>query len=256
MKTKRGPRPPKERADSLLVAQGLAESLVQAQALVLEGRVYMGAHRLEKPGTQLASDTPLRVQPVHQYVGRGGAKLAPALDQFHFDVAGLVALDVGASTGGFTDCLLQRGVRRVYAVDVGYGQLATPLRQDPRVVSMERTNARLPFPLPEPVELMVADVSFISLRLVLPPSLEHLRAGGHALVLVKPQFEAGWRLVGKGGVVKDPAVHAEVAGSFCNWAIGQGLRPGLRVRGVRASALEGERGNREFFVLLQKPARL
>jgi 23S rRNA (cytidine1920-2'-O)/16S rRNA (cytidine1409-2'-O)-methyltransferase len=250
MKPKRGPRPPKERADSLLVAQGLAKSRAQAQALVLGGRVYMGAHRLEKPGTQLASDTPLRVQPGDQYVGRGGAKLASALDQLHFDVAGLVALDVGASTGGFTDCLLQRGVRRVYAVDVGYGQLATPLRQDPRVVSMERTNARLPFPLPEAVDLIVADVSFISLRLVLPPSREHLRAGGRALVLVKPQFEANRRLVARGGVVKNPAVHAEVVGSFCNWAIGQELR----IRGVRASALEGERGNREFFVLLQKPA--
>ncbi len=242
--------PSKTRADTLLVAQGHAESRAQAQALVMEGRVfYAGERRVEKPGEQLPQDALLRVLGGQRYVGRGGLKLEHALRELPLDVAGRVALDVGASTGGFTDCLLQHDARRVYAVDVGYGQLATELRRDPRVVSLERTNARRPFPLPEPVGLLVADVSFISLRLVLPPSLEHLAPGGDALVLVKPQFEAGRGQVGRGGVVRDPAVHARVVGEFCLWAKGQGLR----LRGVRASRVEGEAGNREFFVLLHKP---
>ena len=248
MKSASSRRSFKMRVDSLLMAQGLAESRTQAQALVLAGRVYAGAQRMEKPGAQLADDTVLRLKEGARYVGRGGLKLAVALDELYLDVAGAVVLDVGACTGGFTDCLLQRDAQRVYAIDVGYGQLATTLRQDPRVVSRERTNARLPYTLPETVDLVVADVSFISLRLVLPPSLEHLAPGGHALALVKPQFEAGRGRVGRGGVVRDPAVHAQVVGEFCNWAIGRGLR----LRGVRASALEGDRGNREFFVLLQK----
>ncbi len=249
MKSEGGRRTSKARVDSMLVAQGLAGSRARALALVLAGRVYVGDHRVEKPGSQLASDTLLRLEEGPRYVGRGGLKLAGALDELRLDVAGVVALDVGASTGGFTDCLLQRGARRVYAIDVGYGQLATTLREDARVVSRERTNARFPYSLPGPVGLVVADVSFISLRLVLPPSLEHLAPGGHALALVKPQFEAGRGRVGRGGVVRDPAVHAQVVGAFCTWAIDRGLR----LRGVRASALEGDRGNREFFVLLQKP---
>lgn len=242
-------RPRTARVDTLLVARELAESRNQAQALVMAGRVYSGSQRVEKPGAHLPHDAPIRVVEGPRYVGRGGLKLERALQEFRLEVAGVVALDVGASTGGFTDCLIQHGARRVYAVDVGYGQLASSLRQDPRVVSLERTNARRPFSLPEPVGLLVVDVSFISLRLVLPPSLEHLAPGGYALVLVKPQFEAGRRQVGKGGVVRDPAVHAQVVGEFCIWALGQGLR----VRGVRASWLEGEAGNREFFVGLQKP---
>ena len=246
-KKRRGPA--KARVDTLLVVQGHAESRTQAQALVLEGRVYAAERRVEKPGEQLPQDAPLRVQEGQRYVSRGGLKLEHALQELDLDVAGMVVLDVGASTGGFTDCLLQHGARRVYAVDAGYGQLASGLRRDPRVVSIERTNARRPFPLPEPVDLLVADVSFISLRLVLPPSLGHLVTGGDALVLVKPQFEAGRGRVGRGGVVRDPAVHARVVGELCLWAGGQGLR----VRGVRASRLEGDAGNREFFVLLHKP---
>ena len=235
-----------ERADALLVTQGLAPTRAQARSLILAGRVHRGVRRVETPGELLPKGTALHLTESPRYVGRGGEKLAGALDAFRLSVDGLVVLDVGASTGGFTDCLLQHGARRAYAVDVGRGQLADSLRRDPRVVSMERTNARLPFALPEQVDLVVADVSFISLRLVLPPALEHLVAAGKALVLVKPQFEVGKGQVGRRGVVRDPVVHAQVVGDFCLWAVGQGLR----VLGVRPSPLLGDAGNREFFVLL------
>jgi 23S rRNA (cytidine1920-2'-O)/16S rRNA (cytidine1409-2'-O)-methyltransferase len=244
--TPRAKRPAKARADQLLVEQGLAVSREQARALLLAGEVFSGTQRIERPGQSLPAGTPLRVRERPRFVGRGGEKLAGALDAFGLEVRGLVALDVGASTGGFVDCLLQGGAARVYAVDVGHGQLAVKLRDDPRVVSMEGVNARDPFPLPEPVDLVVTDVSFISLRLVLPAALEHLRAGGQALVLVKPQFEAGREQVGRGGIVRDPAVHAQVVGGFCLWAIERGLR----LEGVRPSPIEGGDGNREFFVLL------
>ncbi len=239
---------PKVRADRLLTDRGLLKSREDARASILAGEVFAAGQRVEKAGQLLPADVELRVASRPRFVGRGGEKLEGALDALGLDPRGWTALDVGASTGGFTDCLLQRGAARVYAVDVGRGQLADRLRSDPRVVSMERTNAHHPFDLPEEVDLLVADVSFISLRLVLPASLAHLRAGGQALVLVKPQFEAGRREVGRGGVVRDPAVHARTVGAFCLWAIGEGLR----LLGVRASPLEGEAGNREFFVLLRK----
>jgi len=237
-----------ERADSLLVSQGLAETRNQARALLLAGEVFIGTQRVEKPGSQVAADAQLRVKERSPFVGRGGVKLSSTLTSFNLDVTGMTALDVGASTGGFTDCLLQRGAKHVYAVDVGYGQIAERLRADPRVTVKERVNAREPFALPGRVGLLVSDVSFISLRLVLPPSIEHLSPGGHALVLVKPQFEAGKGQVGKGGVVRDPLVHAQVVGGFCVWAISHGLR----FLGIRPSPIEGDKGNREFFVLLQK----
>jgi 23S rRNA (cytidine1920-2'-O)/16S rRNA (cytidine1409-2'-O)-methyltransferase len=237
-----------DRADSLLVSQGLAETRNQARALLLAGEVFIGTQRVEKPGSQVATGAQLRVRGRSPFVGRGGVKLSSALAAFNLNVTDLTALDVGASTGGFTDCLLQRGTRHVYAVDVGYGQLAERLRSNPRVTVMERVNAREPFALPGRVGLLVSDVSFISLRLVLPPSLEHLSPGGYALVLVKPQFEVGKGQVAKGGVVRDPMIHAQVVGSFCVWAISQGLR----FLGVRPSPIEGDKGNREFFVLLQK----
>ena len=239
---------PKVRADRLLTERGLVESREDARASILAGEVFAGGQRVEKAGQLLPGDVDLRLASRPRFVGRGGEKLDGALDALGLDPRGWTALDVGASTGGFTDCLLQRGATRVYAVDVGRGQLAERLRDDARVVSMERTNARHAFDLPESVDLLVADVSFISLRLVLPPSLAHLRAGGQALVLVKPQFEAGRREVGRGGVVRDPAVHARTVGGFCLWAIGEGLQ----LLGVRASPLEGDAGNREFFVLLRK----
>ena len=238
----------KVRADLLVTERGLAESREGARASILAGEVFSGTQRVEKAGQLLSADVELRVASRPRFVGRGGEKLDGALDALGLDPRGWTALDVGASTGGFTDCLLQRGATRVYAVDVGRGQLAERLRGDARVVSMERTNARHAFDLPEAVDLLVADVSFISLRLVLPPSLAHLRTGGQALVLVKPQFEAGRREVGRGGVVRDPAVHARTVGAFCLWAIGEGLQ----LLGVRASPLEGDAGNREFFVLLRK----
>ena len=235
------------RADQLLVERGLAVSREQARALLLAGEVFSGSQRIERSGQQIRADTPLRVRERPRFVGRGGEKLAGAIAAFGLEVRGLVALDVGASTGGFIDCLLQAGASRVYGVDVGHGQLAAKLRDDSRVVSMEGVNAREPFPLPEPVDLVVADVSFISLRLVLPAALAHLRAGGRALVLVKPQFEAGREQVGRGGVVRDAAVHAQVVGGLCLWAIEQGLR----LEGVRPSPIEGGEGNREFFALLR-----
>jgi 23S rRNA (cytidine1920-2'-O)/16S rRNA (cytidine1409-2'-O)-methyltransferase len=246
-------KPRRVRADLLLVERGLAASRSQAQLLLRAGQVFSGDARdarVETPGQMVAADTPLRLVERRRYVGRGGEKLAGALAAFDFDVTGKTALDIGASTGGFTDCLLQAGAIRAYAIDVGRAQLAERLRSDPRVVSMEQTNARQPFELPEAVDILVADVSFISLRLVLPPAFAHLRDGGHALVLVKPQFEAGRGAVGRGGVVKDPKTHADVVGAFCLWAIESGRR--LRLLGVRRSVLAGDNGNREYFVLLHQ----
>ena len=243
------PQPKKIRADVLLHERGLAESRERAQAMIMAGLVFAPAGRIAKPGALLNRAATLEVRGRLPYVSRGGQKLARALDQFNLDPAGLVALDVGASTGGFTDCLLQRGAARVYAVDAGRGQLAHPLRQDPRVINLEKRNARNPFPLPEPVDLAVIDVSFISLTLVLPAAIAHLRPGRPAVALVKPQFEAAKGQVGRGGVVRDPQIHAAAIGKLALWAIAQGLR----VRGVCRSPLRGDAGNAEFFILLQNP---
>lgn len=238
----------KVRADQLLLERGLAESREQGRRLIMEGLVFIPGGRGLKPGMALAADTPLEMRGRLPYVSRGGVKLAYALEAFGLAVAGLTALDVGASTGGFTDCLLQRGARRVYAVDVGYGQLHQRLRQDGRVIAMERQNARYAYPLPEAVDLVVADVSFISLRLVIPPAVAHLQPGGYMAALVKPQFEAGRAQVGRGGVVRDPKVHAAALGGTAVWAVEQGLR----LRNICASPIRGDKGNQEFFVLLQK----
>ena len=238
----------RKRADLLLVERQLAESREQAQTLIMEGLVFSPAGRVLKPSNSLPETTPLEVRGRLPYVSRGGLKLAHALDAFSLTVAGRVALDVGASTGGFTDCLLQRGAQRVYAVDVGYGQLHHRLRQDHRVVSMERVNARYPLELPQAVDLITLDVSFISLTLVIPAVLSHLKAGSYLVALVKPQFEAGREEVGRGGVIRDPKVHAGVLGRMIAWSVGQGLR----VRDLCASPIQGDAGNREFFLLLQK----
>ena len=240
----------KKRADVLLAERGLAESRERAQALIMEGLVFAPSGRVAKAGSTLPEDAPLEVRGRLPYVSRGGLKLAGALDAFGLAVDGKTALDVGASTGGFTDCLLQRGVRHVYAVDVGHGQLHHRLRQDSRVTVMEKTNARHPYDLPEMVDLVVIDVSFISLHLVMPPALEHLQDGGHVVALVKPQFEARREQVGRGGIVKDPKVHAAVLGKVVLWAAGQRLR----IRGMCPSPILGDKGNREFFLLLQKPS--
>ena len=232
----------KKRVDVLLVERGLAESRAQAQALVLAGLVP--GH--DKPGTQVEEDTVLEVERPPPYVSRGGQKLANALDALGLDPAGRDALDVGASTGGFTDVLLQRGAARVIAVDVGYGQLHPRLRADPRVTVLERTNARELTALPFAPELVTCDVSFISVRKALPPALALAASGWEALVLVKPQFEAGRADVGKGGVVRDPEVQrrvlAEVAEAARAW--------GGETAAVVDSGLPGPKGNREFFLHL------
>ena len=235
------------RIDVLMVERGLAPTREKAQALLMAGSVTVDGRAVSKPGTAVAAEASVDVRALLQYVGRGGDKMAGALDAFGIDPAGAVVLDVGASTGGFTDCLLQRGAARVYDIDVGRGQLAHKLLIDPRVDSYEGVNARHEFPLPEPVDLAVADVSFISLRLVLPRMAAHLRPGGRMLVLVKPQFEAERGAVGRGGIVRDGRTHAKVLGDFVQWAIGQGHR----LRGVTPSPITGTEGNREFFVLLE-----
>jgi 23S rRNA (cytidine1920-2'-O)/16S rRNA (cytidine1409-2'-O)-methyltransferase len=233
----------KKRLDLLLVERGLAESRTQAQALVLAGRVPGHA----KPGEQVDEAAPLEVTQPDPYVSRGGVKLAKALDAFAVDPNGVDALDVGASTGGFTDVLLQRGAARVIALDVGYGQLHPRLRDDPRVVVLERTNARHVTELPYPPQLIVADVSFISLRKALPPLLELASPGWQAVVLVKPQFEAG-RGQAPGGVVRDAAVQRRVLRELAEAARGWGAE----TTGVVDSGLSGPKGNREFFLHLRR----
>jgi 23S rRNA (cytidine1920-2'-O)/16S rRNA (cytidine1409-2'-O)-methyltransferase len=233
------------RADLRVVEAGLAESRARAQALILAGEVMLGDRVVDKPGAPVAVDAELRLrsEPL-PYVSRGGLKLAHALDHFAIDVRGLAALDVGASTGGFTDCLLQRGARAVCAVDVGYGQLAWKLRQDPRVTLLERTNARTldPAVLPFRPEIAVCDVSFISLTLVLPSLVAALGAGGRPLVaLVKPQFEVGRGQVGKGGVVREPSLRQAAVDKCCDAAI----KLGCQVVGVVESPIAGPAGNRE-----------
>src|ERR671934_2602288 len=232
----------KKRLDALLVERGLAESQKEAQALVLAGRV----RGYDKPGTQVDEDAEVEVEAPPPYVSRGGEKLAHALDVFHVDVTGRDCIDIGASTGGFTDVLLQRGAARLIAVDVGYGQLHEKLRRDPRVVVLERTNARELEGLPFAPELVVCDVSFISVRLVLSPVLALARPRWEAIVLVKPQFEAGREEVRKGGVVRDPEVHRRVLREGVEAAIAWQAQPA----GVVDSGLPGPKGNREFFLHL------
>ena len=238
----------KQRLDLLLVERGLAESRAKAQALSLAGLVWSGERRLDKPGQLLAADTPLECRgKAHPFVSRGGLKLAHGLDHFGIDPAGATALDIGASTGGFTDVLLQRGARRVYAVDVGQGLLDWRLRQDPRVVLRERCNARhlTRAEIPEPVDLIVCDASFISLKTVLPAALDLAVPGAALVALIKPQFEVGKGRVGKGGIVRDPALHQEVCADILAWLA---ARPGWTVLGVTESPIRGAEGNIEFLV--------
>jgi len=234
----------------VLVERGLAPSREQARALVLGGRVRVAGARVDKAGAAVDPEAPIEVAGGLPFVGRGGLKLAGALDAFGIDPRGLVAVDVGASTGGFTDCLLQRGAARVYAIDVGYGQLAWKLQSDPRVVRLDRVNVRDAAPglLPEPCDLAVIDVSFISLRLVLGPALSLVRDGGAAVALVKPQFEVGRGGVGKGGIVRDPALQRGALAGLVDFA----AAAGYPVRGWCESPLTGADGNREFFLHLGK----
>lgn len=237
----------KVRADQLLVDRGLAESRTRAQALIMAGLVFIADRKVDKPGQQLASDVALDVRGRdHPWVSRGGIKLAHGLDHFGWDVAGAVAIDVGSSTGGFTDVLLSRGVSRVYAVDSGTNQLAWKLRQDPRVIVHEQTSARIltPAHIPEPIDLVACDASFISLGKVLEVPLEFTAPEGRALALIKPQFEAGRDEVGKGGVVRDLAIHARVCDEVALWFIGRGWR----VLGIERSPITGPEGNVEFLI--------
>jgi len=219
-------KPTRHRIDQLLVEHGLAVSQQKARALLMAGQVTADGRRIDKAGALVDATADIHLAPPPPYVGRGGIKLAHTLQEFSLDVAGSVALDVGASTGGFTDCLLQHGARRVHALDVGYGQLHQRLRDDPRVVVLERVNARNPFQLPEPADLAT---------------------GGPIIALAKPQFEAARSEVGKGGVVRDPEVHAAVLARLIAWVVARGLR----LRGLTPSPLLGDAGNREFFLLLE-----
>lgn len=242
----------KQRLDKLMVERGLCPSRERAQALIMAGQVVVGDHAVTKAGQQVAADVELRIKgEVLPYVSRGGLKLRKALDEFGIDVSGVLALDVGASTGGFTDCLLQAGARRVFAVDVGYGQLAWKLQQDPRVVSMEKTNIRnlLPEQLDEVPELAVIDASFISLSKVLPATVALLKPAARVIALIKPQFEVGKGEVGKGGIVRDPAAHDKVIEAVRQTAAAMGLSVG----GLCESPITGADGNREFLILLNLP---
>ena len=245
-------RSTKQRADQALVACGLAESRARAQALILAGVVFSGETRVEKAGQMLAEDALIEVRGRdHPWVSRGGLKLAHALDHFAIDPTGLVCLDIGASTGGFTDVLLTRGAAKVYAVDVGHGQLAWKLREDPRVVVLERTNARYlsAQEVPESVALITCDASFIGLERILPAPMALAAVGARLIALIKPQFEVGKGEVGKGGVVRDAALHEAVCARIEGWL---GNQSGWRVLGLTESPVLGPEGNKEFLIAVER----
>ncbi len=246
----------KVRLDQLLLCRGLADSRTKAQALIMAGAVFSGTKRLDKPGHQVKDDIALELKGrAHPWVSRGGLKLTHGLDHFQIDPKGLTCLDVGASTGGFTDVLLSRGAKKVYAIDVGYGQLADKLRRDDRVINRERTNARYlsPEDIPEPIDLVVCDASFIGLETLLPAPLSLARPGAALVSLIKPQFEVGKGLVGKGGVVRDPALHDEVCARIEAWL---GGLPGWTVLGITESPITGPEGNKEFLIAAKQNENL
>jgi 23S rRNA (cytidine1920-2'-O)/16S rRNA (cytidine1409-2'-O)-methyltransferase len=241
----------RQRADVALVERGLVESRARAQAVILAGLVFSGERRIDKAGAPVAADQPLELRGRdHPWVSRGGLKLDHALRSFAIDVTGAIAIDVGASTGGFTDVLLARGAARVHAVDVGHGQLAWKLRQDARVVVQEKTNARHldRARIPDPVDIVVCDASFIGLETVLPAALALARPGARLVALIKPQFEVGAARVGKGGVVRDPALHEEVCARIAAWLPTQGWQ----VAGLAESPILGPEGNKEFLIAARK----
>jgi len=243
---------PKIRADQLLVDRGLADSRARALGMILAGLVFSGERRIDKGGQQLADDAAIDVRGKdHPWVSRGGVKLAHALDHFDWDVTGAIALDVGASTGGFTDVLLSRRAAQVFAIDVGTNQLAWKLRQDPRVIVHEQTNARYLTPeiVTEPVDFITCDASFISLAKVLDRALDFARPGARLIALVKPQFEAGRTEIGKGGVVRDPAVHERVCAAAAAWVESRGWQ----VAGITPSPITGPEGNVEFLLAARLP---
>jgi 23S rRNA (cytidine1920-2'-O)/16S rRNA (cytidine1409-2'-O)-methyltransferase len=247
-----GKRAERQRADVLLVERELAPSRERARALILAGKVFSGERRIDKAGDQLPLDAPLSLRgQEHPYVSRGGVKMAGALDAFALSPEGVVAADFGASTGGFTDCLLTRGARRVYAIDVGYGQLHERLRRDERVVVMERTNARHlePGALPEPLDWVVIDASFIGLGKLLPAAHALLRAGGEVVALIKPQFEVGRAAIGKNGVVRDAEARSEAIAR----TVSEALALGFELRAQADCVIAGPQGNLEHFVWLHRP---
>ena len=247
-----GKRVGKLRLDQLLVARGLVESRSRAQAIVMAGLVYSDTKRLDKPGQSVPKDLPLQVRGRdHPWVSRGGVKLAYAIQHFGISPKGQVCLDVGASTGGFTDVLLSHGARRVYAVDVGRGQLAWTLRQDERVVVLERTNARYltAEDIPEAIDLVVCDASYIGLETILPAPMRLVRHGAFLVALIKPQFEVGRENVGKRGVVRDPVLHRAVCDRIGAWL---DAAPGWSVVGIEASPILGPEGNREFLIVAKR----
>jgi 23S rRNA (cytidine1920-2'-O)/16S rRNA (cytidine1409-2'-O)-methyltransferase len=241
----------KDRVDKVLVERGMVPSRERARALIMAGKVIVEGKRIDKPGIQINVDAPLQLQEGEfTYVSRGGEKIEGALKAFAIDPKGMIVMDVGASTGGFTDCILQKGARKVYAVDVGYGQLAWRLQKDPRVVNLERRNIRYlqREEVQEETDLILIDTSFISIEKFLPHLLGFLKRGGAILSLIKPQFEVGKGEVGKGGVVRDKALHEKVINRISSFSRGLGLT----VLGVTESALLGPKGNREFFIYLKK----
>ncbi len=241
----------KERLDKLLVEKKIVRTREKAKALIMAGKVAVEGNRVDKPGTQIHVDARLQLREGDSaYVSRGGEKMEGALKAFGIDPKGMIVMDVGASTGGFTDCILQKGAAKVYAVDVGYGQLAWKLQKDPRVINLERRNVRYlqRDEVQEETDLILIDTSFISIEKFLPHLLGFLKKGGAILSLIKPQFEVGKGEVGKGGVVRDKALHEKVIDRISNF--GRGL--GLKVLGVTESPLLGPKGNREFFICLKK----
>ncbi|MBK8160386.1 MAG: TlyA family RNA methyltransferase [Rhodospirillaceae bacterium] len=242
----------KERVDKLLVDRGLVETRAKAQALILAGLVYSDTKRIAKAGDQIQLDAPLNVKGQdHPWVSRGGLKLAKGIEAFSLPVKDLIAADIGASTGGFTDVLLANGAAKVYAVDVGHGQLAWKLRQDPRVVVLEKTNARhlTPAQIPDPLDIVVCDASFIGLETVLPAALALTKPQAWAVALIKPQFEVGRENIGKGGVVRDPLLHEQVCTRIEAWF---GRQPGWSVLGIVESPILGPEGNKEFLIAARK----
>jgi 23S rRNA (cytidine1920-2'-O)/16S rRNA (cytidine1409-2'-O)-methyltransferase len=237
----------KERLDTLMLSRGLVLSRTRGQTLIMAGEVLVNGEKALKPSMLVPVDARIEIISPLPYVSRGGIKLAAALDAFSLDVAGRTCADVGACTGGFTDVLLQKGARRIYAIDVGYGQLHWKLRQDKRVVILERTNARNLQSLPELVNFVSIDVSFISLRLILPTVKRWLDKSGDIVALIKPQFEAGRKNVGKGGIVRDPSIHRQVLSDILNWSIVNELAPLALIQ----SPISGSDGNVEFFVWLR-----
>ncbi|MBF0101121.1 MAG: TlyA family RNA methyltransferase [Desulfobacterales bacterium] len=243
--------PTKKRLDLMLVERGIANTRQRAKSLIMAGKVLVNQARVDKPGIVISSvdDIVLKGEDI-PYVSRGGLKLAYAIDTFHVDVYNRICMDVGASTGGFTDCLLQNHAKKVYAIDVGYGQLAWKIRQDPRVITIERTNIRFMTTdqIPERIDIVTIDVSFISLKLVVPVVLQFCNPLSYILALIKPQFEVGKGMVGKKGIVKDPDLHHQVNEELSNFFLNLGLTP----HGIVSSPILGAKGNQEFIIVLQK----